>query len=302
MNEATFCPICRQWSAGLAAGPAGRPNAACMTCHSLERHRVAALLIPQLVSRTAGEGVVLDIAPYSVLSRFLKETFGSQLVGLDLDPAADGRSIDLQADITRLPLRSDSVDVVYCSHVLEHVPDDSAAIREIARVLHPSGFAYVQVPRRKGGVTEERVSASSQERLERFGQADHVRIYGDDFESRLQDEGLSVATTTIASILPQHLIQLVGAKPDEELWLAAGNRDPNQLLSSETLLEGLELGSPRMAERRLSDLIDERNRARAEARHWHDSYLQLRDRFPVRTLLYLKHLIDGKGRKPRDAG
>ena len=119
MSEATFCPICRQWSAGLVAGPDGRPNAACMTCHSLERHRVAALLIPQLVSRTAGEGVVLDIAPYSVLSRFLKETFGSQLVGLDLDPAADGRSIDLQADITRLPLRSDSVDVVYCSHVLE---------------------------------------------------------------------------------------------------------------------------------------------------------------------------------------
>ncbi len=53
---------------------------------------------------------------------------------------------------------------------------------EIARVLAPTGVGLVQVPFRPGTVLDEDPSAPVEERVRRFGQADHVRYYGDDFE------------------------------------------------------------------------------------------------------------------------
>ena len=69
--------------------------------------------------------------------------------------------------------------------MLEHVPDDCAAMREIARVLSPRGIALLEVPIKVGVATEEDPSATPEERTRRFGQNDHVRWYGDDFDARL---------------------------------------------------------------------------------------------------------------------
>jgi SAM-dependent methyltransferase len=52
------------------------------------------------------------------------------------------RNIDLQA----LPFASATYDLVVCNHVLEHLPDDESALREIARVLAPGGLAVLTVP------------------------------------------------------------------------------------------------------------------------------------------------------------
>ena len=51
------------------------------------------------------------------------------------------------ADALRLPFRTASFDVVIASEVLEHIPGDVTAIKEIARVLKPAGTAAVTVPR-----------------------------------------------------------------------------------------------------------------------------------------------------------
>jgi SAM-dependent methyltransferase len=53
----------------------------------------------------------------------------------------------LEGDITRLPFADDSFDVVICSEVLEHIPDEAKAIEEIARVLKPGETLVVSVPR-----------------------------------------------------------------------------------------------------------------------------------------------------------
>jgi SAM-dependent methyltransferase len=50
------------------------------------------------------------------------------------------------ADATRLPFPDDSFDAVIVAEILEHVPDDTAAMAEIARVLRPGGRLAVTVP------------------------------------------------------------------------------------------------------------------------------------------------------------
>ncbi len=53
----------------------------------------------------------------------------------------------LQTDITRLPFTDGRFDLVICSEVLEHIPEDSAAMHEIIRVVKPGGDLVVSVPR-----------------------------------------------------------------------------------------------------------------------------------------------------------
>jgi SAM-dependent methyltransferase len=52
----------------------------------------------------------------------------------------------LQFDLTRCPLPDNSVDVVVLLNVLEHIADDEAAVREVARILRPGGAAVIEVP------------------------------------------------------------------------------------------------------------------------------------------------------------
>jgi SAM-dependent methyltransferase len=53
----------------------------------------------------------------------------------------------VRGDATRLPLADDSVDCAIASEVLEHLPDDGAALAELARVVRPGGLLAVTVPR-----------------------------------------------------------------------------------------------------------------------------------------------------------
>ena len=52
----------------------------------------------------------------------------------------------VKMDITAIDWPDASFDIVYCSHVLEHIPDDRKAMSEIFRVLKPGGWALIQVP------------------------------------------------------------------------------------------------------------------------------------------------------------
>ena len=119
---------------------------------------------------------------------------------LSAEPAIEYLSVDLESpgamrhmDLTALELDDGSTDVVLCLHVLEHVRDDAAAMRELHRVLAPGGWAIVQVPLGEGRVTiEERPGMTAGERAAEFLQADHLRLYGRDVEDRLAAAGVDV--------------------------------------------------------------------------------------------------------------
>jgi ubiquinone/menaquinone biosynthesis C-methylase UbiE len=111
-----------------------------------------------------------------------------------------GADVDIRMDITNIPLLNGSCGAIYCSHVLEHVPDDRKALREFKRVLAPQGWALLCVPITADVTFEDPSITSPQERLRLFGQDDHVRRYGPDFNNRLQEAGFMVE-----KIAPQDL-------------------------------------------------------------------------------------------------
>ncbi len=78
---------------------------------------------------------------------FQRMTFGVDL-NIDLqNQFSKGTDLMLQVqDISSLAFCDNSFDLAYSYHVLEHVPDPGAVLREIARVLKPGGFLYIGFP------------------------------------------------------------------------------------------------------------------------------------------------------------
>lgn len=213
------CPVCDQLvGRGFAPGPGGRPDARCRRCGSLERHRFFVLLLDMLRVSQPPVDVLLEVAPAAETRRYLADFPARRHVRLDL--GADNRSVDVLASLTDVPLADDSVDLLVCYHVLEHIPDDKAAMAEIARVLKPSGVALLQVPFRPGTTTDEDPDAPEDERVRRFGQADHVRYYGDDFEDRLAAVGLSFERVTPREVVGERACTWMHLVPDEFVWIA----------------------------------------------------------------------------------
>lgn len=290
MQPATLqiCTACGRTSAEfLPAGPGRRPNAICPRCKALERHRFLTLLIEIAAPRVlTGDGTLLDIAPSSTTTPRLRELGGGRYLSIDIDPGADRRIVDLRASLTELPLPDDSVDLMICYHVLEHVPDDDSAMAEIARVVRPGGMAIVQVPCRTGVPTDEDPSAGPEERIRRFGQADHVRVYGDDFEARLEAAGLDVHRIR-TDIVPPDLVDLFRLAPRESVWLVspAGARAPvTAEIVRENLAAALAVVLARMAGH-AEALRVQAERQKEAAERWKQAYRQLRGRLPVRVLL-----------------
>ncbi len=102
--------------------------------------------------------------------------------------APDGLGAALNGDALRLPFRDDTFDRIICSEVFEHIPDDSAAMAELARVLRPGGVLAATVP---SWFPEKVCWALSAEYHAPLAPGGHVRIYTEGLlRSRLDGAGL----------------------------------------------------------------------------------------------------------------
>jgi SAM-dependent methyltransferase len=167
---------------------------------------------------------LLHVAPEPQMAILFKRAAHLRYVSVDL---MTSRAM-VKSDLTRLSFTDASFDFVFCSHVLEHVPDDRAAMRELYRVMRPRGWAILQVPI-KGDRTYEDFSITTPEgRLAAFGQHDHVRMYGRDYRDRLMEAGFDVTVDSIARQLPERTARRLGLQRDEEIYVcrkpAAHNR------------------------------------------------------------------------------
>ena len=102
---------------------------------------------------------------------------------------------DVKMDISDIQYDDQTFDIICCSHVLEHVPDDRKAMRELCRILKLNGWAIFMVPITVDKTVEDPSITDPKERLRLFGQDDHVRRYGPDFVDRLKEAGFDVCVT-----------------------------------------------------------------------------------------------------------
>lgn len=186
---ARSCSVCGASFGRFARrGPRGTERDLCPSCGSRRRHRLLWLYLERETDLGRRPARVLQFAPEEGSARRLGSAPGVAYVTADLEP---GRA-ELTADITALDMPDAAYDVVLCVHVLEHVPDDRAALREVFRVLAPGGWAILQVPLFAERTDEDQSITDPAERLRRFGQEDHVRVYGRDFLDRVREAGFSL--------------------------------------------------------------------------------------------------------------
>jgi len=189
-----LCPICETEleNFGHFKSESARPTrrAECPECGSLERHRLVWLYFKNETNLFSSEKKLkmLHIAPESAFKLRLYRSPDHEYVSADLNPGIG----DLRMDITDIDMEDETFDVVYCSHVFEHVPEDRQAMRELARVLRKDGWAILLVPILREVTDEDPSVTDPAERTRRFGQFDHVRAYGKDYAQRLEEAGFTV--------------------------------------------------------------------------------------------------------------
>ncbi|MEQ6167557.1 class I SAM-dependent methyltransferase [Ekhidna sp. MALMAid0563] len=186
------CPVCEsRFRKFLPYGRKSRSNALCPKCLALERHRLIWLYLKRKTDFFTKEAKMLHVAPeLCFMSRFDALENLEYITGDIESPLAK-----VKMDIHEIPFEDNSIDIIFCNHVLEHVDNDKKALREMHRVLKPGGWAILQVPffyPLPKTTYEDKNIVDPKEREKAFGQDDHVRMYGEDYGARLAESGFQV--------------------------------------------------------------------------------------------------------------
>lgn len=173
-----------------------RENALSPSTLSLERHRLLWMYLKNETNffskdtETSSALKVLHFAPEQAFYKRFRNLNNLDYTTTDLNsPLAD-----VKADICNLPFTDNEFDVIFCNHVLEHIPDDTKAMQELYRILKPDGMGIFQIPQdlSKAVTFEDDSITDKKERAKIFGQYDHVRVYGRDYFDKLRNIGFKV--------------------------------------------------------------------------------------------------------------
>lgn len=159
---------------------------------SLERHRLLWLYLQNETDffTTKMHKKVLHFAPEQAFYKRFKQQKNISYTTTDLlSPLAD-----VKADICNLPFEDNTYDIIFCNHVLEHIPNDNKAMQELYRILKPGGMGIFQIPQDLNRTTtfQDDSITDPKERAKIFGQYDHVRVYGWDYFDKLKAVGFNV--------------------------------------------------------------------------------------------------------------
>ena len=127
------------------------PQVFCPSCGSHERSRMLHLYLGRHDARLGEtEGTLLHFAAEDDLRKLIRANDRLNYFSTDIDPIAIkyrcAPGTGFMSDIQTLGVKTNSVDIIFCLHVLEHVRHDCDAIRELSRALKPGGIAYIMVP------------------------------------------------------------------------------------------------------------------------------------------------------------
>lgn len=213
------CPCCeRAFPSFLPFAIPPSFNILCPQCNSLPRHRMLWMYLMENRDGLLKENMrVLHFAPEGVLQELFASLPGVDYVTADLYMP----NVTHRMDITDIRFGDDSFDAVVCVHVLEHIPDDRKAMKELHRVLKPGGWALLQSPMRISleKTYEDPSIVSEEERFRHFGQHDHVRIYGRDYAERLEKAGFRLTVEEYCRRMPEDKVRRMGLNRSEDIYI-----------------------------------------------------------------------------------
>jgi SAM-dependent methyltransferase len=165
----------------------------CPSCGSTDRERLPALYLDRVLSAydSTRRYRLVEFAPGQALERTIRRYPFIEYRRADLYR----NDVDDRVDLTNCPYADGSVDVFICSHVLEHIPDDRKAMRELNRIITADGFGIVLVPLfpHIDETHEDASLVTVEQRWKHFGGGDHLRQYGKrDFVDRLGAAGFRI--------------------------------------------------------------------------------------------------------------
>jgi len=220
MGDNVECLVCtRKFRKFLPYGYGEpRENVLCPNCLSLERHRMMWYYLNNMSDFFTSQHKVLHIAPEQCFHKKFKALQNIEYVTADLEsPLAD-----VKMDIQNMPFADESFDVVFCNHVFEHIPDEKKAMSEVLRVMKKGSWAILQVPQRWDYATtyEDDSITDPKERSIKFGQYDHLRMYGRDYGDVLRKEGYLVDEIDLAEKVGPELQEKYRFAQKETLYVA----------------------------------------------------------------------------------
>lgn len=208
-----YCSVCdSRIRAFYPGGAVSIRDCVCPVCYSFERHRLIWLFFrhnTDLFMRNSRK--MLHIAPEPCMSQAIRTLSHIDHVTLDIEAKCA-----IKGDVSQLCFPDNTFDIIYASHVLEHVVEDRKAMGEFFRVLKSGGWAVLQVPIMRDITFEDPTITDSVERLRIYGQHDHVRIYGSDYYMRLEQAGFHVKRVKL-DIQRQPKLSLRFGLSDEEI-------------------------------------------------------------------------------------
>lgn len=200
-GDAVHCPACKHsFSEFLPAGTGerARANAVCPLCRSRERDRLSWIFLRERQSTLLFKHMqFLHIAPEPWLSDFFRKEIGEGYITADLMR----KDVMVKLDVQDLLYPNETMDAIYCSHVLQDVPDDRKAIAECYRVLRPGGWALMNVPLFAERTSEAEAPGNVRAAWDKRPD-EHVRNYGPDYADRLAEAGFQVEVFTAEQLEP----------------------------------------------------------------------------------------------------
>lgn len=190
-----------------------RDNVLSPSTLSLERHRLLWLYLKNETDFFRAPKKVLHFAPEQAFYKRFRKQKNLHYTTTDLNsPLAD-----VKADICNLPFKDNEFDVIFCNHVLEHIPDDTKAMQELYRILKKGGMAILQIPQdlNREKTFEDDSITDRKERAKIFGQYDHVRIYGRDYFDKLRSVGFRVIEEDYTKKIAPELVDKYRLAPGE---------------------------------------------------------------------------------------
>lgn len=191
----------------------------CPRCGANDRERHLLMYLERIgLLGSMHDKSVLHFAPERRLGHRIAAAAPARYIPCDLYPITpDVRRVDM----LDIQFEDEAFDLVIANHVLEHVDDDLKALGEIRRVLKPGGYAILQTPysMKLHHTWQDPGINTDAARLQAYGQADHVRLFGRDIFMRFASAGLTPCVRQHDDVLPDINVNVLGINPREPLFL-----------------------------------------------------------------------------------